>query len=177
MKLYDQISSYISPYSEEMNSKMKMLEFLDKYENPFARELKIGHFTGSAFLLNLDKTKFLLMNHTKLNKWLQLGGHCDGDENVLSVAIKEAKEESGILEIEPISTNIYDIDVHLIPSNSKESAHYHYDIRFLLKTVNDNNFIRNSESLELKWFNFNSSDYKNLTLDDSVIRMINKFRY
>ena len=57
----------------------------------------------------------LLMHHTKLDKWFQLGGHCDGDPDVINVAIKEASEESGIKNIKPLSLEIFDIDIHLIP--------------------------------------------------------------
>lgn len=115
------------------------------------------------------------MHHKKLDKWLQPGGHCDGDSNILNVAVKEAIEESGINEIKTINKEIFDIDTHYIPRTHKELAHYHYDVRFLLKTVNNDNFIKNNESNELKWFN--CSDYLKLDieLERSVTRMIEKF--
>ncbi|MGX6960555.1 MAG: NUDIX hydrolase [Rickettsia endosymbiont of Pentastiridius leporinus] len=152
-----------------------MLEFLNEYNSPFSRDSKLGHFTASGFLINNDKTKFLLMHHKKLNTWLQLGGHCDGNSNILEVALREAKEESGISEIEVVSDQIFDIDVHYIPKRPNEPAHYHYDVRFLLKTINNDNFIKNNESHELKWFSF--SDYLQLgiELERSVTRMIEKY--
>ncbi|MFY9590202.1 NUDIX hydrolase [Rickettsia endosymbiont of Halotydeus destructor] len=176
MELHSKLLNYNSDYPEETESRIKMLEFLNNYENPFSRELTIGHFTASAFLLNADKTKFLLMHHNKLNKWLQPGGHCDGNGDVLAIAIKEAKEESGIEEIEPISTKIYDIDIHFIPENHKESAHYHYDIRFLLKTIGNDNFIKNDEANELKWLAFISYSPIEFPLEKSVTRMIEKYQ-
>lgn len=174
-ELIKSIGKYLINYPEEAVTSVKILDFLLENTNPFSRELQAGHFTASAFLLNFDKTKFLLMNHSKLNMWLQLGGHCDGDTNCLRVAVKEAQEESGILKIEPVCNDIYDIDIHLIPSNYKEPAHYHYDIRFLLKTVDSDMFVKNSESKELKWIEFSSYEYKKMNLNYSLTRMIDKF--
>ncbi|HJD64773.1 MAG TPA: palindromic element RPE3 domain-containing protein [Rickettsia endosymbiont of Diachasma alloeum] len=148
------LQNYNSIHPEEIISKEKMLEFLDKHLNLVRSDLKMqlnsksfrqdefedepaertylvrehrrisknslvssflnlaaGHFTASAFLLNSDQTKFLLMNHKKFNKWQQLGGHCESD-NILAEAIREAQEESGINEIEAVSNNIFDIDVY-----------------------------------------------------------------
>ncbi len=174
-ELHIKLQNYSSTYPEEIVTKTKMLEFLNEYENPFSRDLQIGHFTASAFLLNNDKTKFLLMHHKKLDKWLQPGGHCDGDSNILNVAVKEAVEESGINEIKTINKEIFDIDTHYILQTHKEPAHYHYDVRFLLKTVNNNNFIKNNESNELKWFNFSDYSKLDIELERSVTRMIEKF--
>lgn len=137
----------------------------------------IGHFTASAFLLNNDQTKFLLMHHKKLNKWIQVGGHCeDTDSNILDAAFREAVEESGIKDIEIVSEQIFDIDVHYIPERPNELAHYHYDVRFLLKTINNDNFIKNNESHELKWFSFVDYPKLGIELERSVTRMIEKFK-
>jgi 8-oxo-dGTP pyrophosphatase MutT (NUDIX family) len=113
------------------------------------------------------------MHHVKLNKWFQLGGHCDGNPDVLSVAIKEAQEESGIKSIVPIHKKIFDIDIHLIPANSREKEHYHYDIRFLLQVTSDEQIVQNSESKELKWISKNPHEL--LTDSPSVVRMFNKW--
>ncbi len=174
MNLRENIKNYISNFQEENEYKERMLDFLDNCDNPFSRETKEGHFTSSGFLLNSNKTKFLLMHHRKLDKWLQPGGHCDGNNDLLAVAIKEAQEESGILDIEPISRQIYDIDVHFIPSNAKEQEHYHYDVRFLLKTVCNDYFVKNAESHDLRWIEF-TYNYEELVLDSSVKRMIEKY--
>jgi 8-oxo-dGTP pyrophosphatase MutT (NUDIX family) len=111
------------------------------------------------------------MHHRKLDKWLQPGGHCDGDENVLNVAIKEAQEESGIQSITPITEDIFDVDVHLIPANSRDEAHYHYDVRFLLKAGVDR-LIQNHESKELRWVEL--SNYQELDLMPSIQRLAHK---
>jgi 8-oxo-dGTP pyrophosphatase MutT (NUDIX family) len=80
--------------------------------------------------------------------WLQLGGHADGDNDILRVALKEASEESGISSIKDISEEIFDIDVHQIPANKNEKAHIHYDIRFILQVSSDEKIKINHESNE-----------------------------
>lgn len=171
--LIELLQKYSPTAKEELVYKDQIITFMQANPECFERSLSIGHITASCWLLNKDENQALLMHHTKLDKWFQLGGHCDGDSDVLGVALKEAREESGILEIEPISQDIFDIDIHLIPENSKEKAHYHYDIRFLLKVISDEKIVINRESKALRWIN---KDYNDLpTQSLSVIRMFNKW--
>ncbi len=167
------LHAHNSLYSEEIASKQTILAFVDTYADCFERSLEVGHITGSCWLLNKDGSKALLLHHAKLNGWFQLGGHCDGDPDVLAVALKEAQEESGILGIVPVHAHIFDIDVHLIPANSKEKEHYHYDIRFLLQVVSDEHVVQNRESKELRWI---GKDIQLLpTKEQSVVRMFEKW--
>jgi 8-oxo-dGTP pyrophosphatase MutT (NUDIX family) len=167
------LKKYNPSDSHEQEFKTSMLAFIKQHPNCFERTLEIGHITASAWLLNKDKTKALLMHHAKLDSWFQLGGHCDGDPDVLRVAIKEAQEESGIAHIVPLSKEIFDIDIHLIPANKREKEHYHYDVRFLLQVTSDEQVIQNPESKELKWF---SKDITALPTESrSIIRMFNKW--
>ena len=171
--LQQQLAEYNSTYPEEKVYKEQILTFMQHHPNCFERSLEIGHFTASCWLVNKDNTKALLTHHAKLNKWLQLGGHADGDQDLLAVAVKEAQEESGILNIVPLSNKIFDIDIHLIPANSKEKAHYHYDIRFLLQVISDEPIVQNHETKELRWISKNRVD---LPTDSwSVIRMFDKW--
>jgi 8-oxo-dGTP pyrophosphatase MutT (NUDIX family) len=167
------LRKYSPKAPEEIEFKKDILRFIEKYEDCFERSLEIGHITASAWILNKDKSKALLMHHAKLDKWFQLGGHCDGNPDVLAVALKEAQEESGIQKILPISREIFDIDIHLIPANSREKEHYHYDIRFLLQVTSDEEIIQNRESKELRWINKNSKELP--TDNPSVVRMFNKW--
>lgn len=116
------------------------------------------------------------MHHRKLNAWLCLGGHCNGNSNLLSVAIREAQEESGILDIEPISREIFDISIYIFPANLNEAEHYHYNICFLLKTINNDSYIKNKESYDLKWLDLNADNYGKITLDNDIKRMIKKLK-
>ncbi len=168
------LQEYNPQYPEEKVYKEQMLAFIKHYPtNCFDRSLEIGHFTASSWLVNHDNSKALLMHHKKLNDWFQLGGHADGDNDLLAVAIKEAQEESGLLNIVPVTGNIFDIDIHMIPANSKDKAHYHYDVRFLLQHVSDEPVIQNHESNELRWIGKNKSDLP--TQSWSVVRMFDKW--
>lgn len=174
LNLIEKLKNYIPSDKEEIIFKKNILDFINANPLCFERSLEIGHITASSWLLNKDHSKALLLHHAKLNRWFQLGGHCDGNPDVLSVSIKEAQEESGILAIEAISSNIFDIDIHLIPENTKEKAHYHYDIRFLLHVTSDEEIIKNNESKELKWI---SKELEELPeKNPSVIRMFKKWQ-
>lgn len=158
---------------EEQIFKSRMLDFIEQHDNCFERSLDIGHITASAWLINKDNSKALLTHHAKLDRWFQLGGHCDGNPDVLAVAIKEAQEESGIIGIVPVINQIFDIDVHTIPANKKEKEHDHFDVRFLLKVISNEDIIPSSESKDLKWI---SKDLNDLTTDNpSVVRMFKKW--
>jgi 8-oxo-dGTP pyrophosphatase MutT (NUDIX family) len=175
----------LSPKSEkEKLDKIKMLQFLNTYEKCFERSLSIGHFTGSCWLENCDGTMFLLTLHKKIGIWLQLGGHADGNHDLARVALKEAHEESGLKNIELLSGEIFDIGVHQIQEYKGTPAHYHYDIRFLLKTTDKNKDIQiSSESTDLKWFAEISTDnyalnrmfkkWKKLNITDPAMRKQN----
>lgn len=169
--IYEILKQYKPSYPEEFVSKNKMLELIDTCDDCFFRTCRVGHFTASAFLLNKDKTHVCLMHHAKLDKWMQLGGHCDGDHDVLNVAIKEAQEESGIEKIKPIENDIFDIDIHLIPPNSTDDAHYHFDIRFLLHAYDNDTLIKNHESKELRWVKKYDKN-----IPQNVFRMFEKWR-
>lgn len=162
-----------TPTPDEASFKTIMLDFIEKYPNCFERSLSIGHITASCWLINKNNTHALLTHHAKLDKWFQLGGHCDGHTNVLEVAIKEAQEESGTKAISPVSNHIFDIDIHLIPSNKKEVAHFHYDVRFLLQMQTDEFPVPSDESKALQWI---EKDIKALPTDNpSVVRLFNKW--
>jgi 8-oxo-dGTP pyrophosphatase MutT (NUDIX family) len=163
-----------NPVGDEAVAKAEMLKFIRANENCFDREFKIGHITGSSWLINKQGDKALLMHHAKLDKWLQLGGHADGESDILAVAIKEASEESGIKAIEPKSSDIFDIDIHKIPANKKDKEHFHYDVRFLLQVTSEENIEVNEESKELRWI---SKDKKELPTNEmSVVRMFQKWK-
>jgi 8-oxo-dGTP pyrophosphatase MutT (NUDIX family) len=167
------LDQYKPAFAEEIAAKQRIQEFVAQHPDCFERTLAVGHITASSWLLSKDGSQALLMHHTKLNNWFQLGGHCDGDSDVLAVAIKEAQEESGIMGIEPLSNSIFDIDIHLVPANSREQEHYHYDIRFLLQVRSDEQLVQNKESKELRWVGKDRSALP--TQSWSVVRMFDKW--
>ncbi len=171
-QIKDLLQQYTPQDPGEQADVQLMLQFIDKHKDCFERTCIPGHFTASAWLINREGTNALLMHHRKLNTWLQTGGHCDGDSDVLAVAIKEAQEESGITQIAPVSNKIFDVDIHLIPAFGGNPIHYHYDIRFLLQVQSDEMAIQNNESNALRWF---SKDEDLPTQEESVLRMFNKW--
>lgn len=173
-KTHKLIESYQPFCQKELFCKEEMLELIVTCDDCFCRSCRVGHFTASAFLLNKELTHALLMHHRKLDKWIQLGGHCDGDPDILGVAIKEAQEESGISEIKPVNDRIFDIDIHLVPPINKDEAHYHFDIRFLLHAYKDDRVCKNHESKALRWVR---KDAMNIpSVSDSVRRMFRKIQ-
>lgn len=171
--LLQKLYNYKPSTAIDAAAKEQIIAFVQEQPDCFERTLTIGHVTASSWLLNKVGDKALLMHHAKLNQWMQLGGHCDGDSDVLAVAIKEAQEESGIMDIVPVNTEIFDLDVHFIPATSKEAAHYHYDVRFLLQVAGDADFVRNHESHDMRWF---GAARDQLPTDQmSVVRMFDKW--
>ncbi|MBI1217646.1 MAG: NUDIX domain-containing protein [Rhodobacteraceae bacterium] len=117
----------------------------------FARDAGIGHVTASGFVVSPDRTMTLLMHHRKLDRWLQPGGHCDGNPDVRAVAAREVAEETGLTDIRLLSPRVFDIDVHSIPARGAEPEHLHYDIRFLFESDSALPVPGNGESLALAW--------------------------
>lgn len=169
------LNRYTSLYPEEIEHKDKIISFIKENSDCFNRSLEIGHITASAWLVNEKNDAVLLMHHAKLNKWLQFGGHADGNPDVKAVAIKETIEESGIEEsnISFVMDDIFDLDIHTIPQTNNEKEHLHYDIRFLLKVTKEVEPVGNMESKEIRWF---KKDCSNLpTKETSMIRMFDKW--
>jgi 8-oxo-dGTP pyrophosphatase MutT (NUDIX family) len=173
--LYKKLESYHAQSEEEIDYKKRTLAFILHNEKCFDRSLQEGHITASAWVLNPDKTKALLMHHKKLDIWCQLGGHSDSNPDTLETAIKEAKEESGLTTIIPLSKEIFDIDIHEIPARKNEPAHLHYDIRFLLHSPQEESLISNEESHALKWISKNPQELPSKEL--SILRMHKKWTF
>lgn len=170
--LYAAIEKYSRTHPQQSGVAARLMAFIESTDQCFERGHTSGHITGSAWLLNPAQDKVLLTLHRKLKRWMQPGGHADGDSDTLRVAIREAEEESGICGIVPVSCDIYDIDIHLIPERpaSGEPAHWHYDIRYLLRAPHETYAISN-ESDDLAWWSAQDFIKKRAHIDDSVLRM------
>ena len=176
----DELNEYAPKNIKEIVYKNQMIDFYQLCgHQAFYRESVMGHFTASACIVNTEMNKILLMHHKKLNRWFQPGGHCDGNENCWDVAMSEAVEETGINHLVALNDKkIFDIDIHLIPKNIKDNAHYHFDIRFLLQAQSEV-FQKNHESLQLKWFDIDSAhrlpDQEDC-INESILRMMLKIK-
>lgn len=138
-----------------------------------------GHFTGSAVIVTPDFQSVLLTFHGKLNKWLQLGGHADGDTQIENVALREGTEESGLTDLKLVSANIsgselipLDIDIHQIPARGAEPVHEHFDIRFLLVTAKPDSIVISEESKDLRWFTLD--EVRGVSSEESLLRQLRK---
>lgn len=152
----------------------QVIGFIDMYPHKCCdRTLQVGHLTGSAWILDESKQRVLLMHHRKLGKWLQLGGHADGDTDLLRVALREAYEESGLREIEVLSSRLFDVDVHTIPARESEPAHQHYDIRFLFSGNSREALHVNHESNRLEWVSISELEEREAS-NESLSRLIRK---
>ena len=119
--------------------------------HPFRRERLAGHLTASAWLVAADGARVLLTHHRKLGLWLQLGGHADGDRDLVRAALKEAQEESGLEGLRVDGDGIFDLDRHWIPDHKGVPAHWHYDVRYVVRAGADEAFVVSDESHALAW--------------------------
>lgn len=173
--LLNDVLAYRGHDAAEEKDRLVVADFLRNDMNPFDRKNFTAHITGSAWVLSPDLQSALLTHHMILDKWLQCGGHADGEADILNVALREAQEESGIEAITPLSRAIFDIDVHPIPANLKrnEPDHFHYDIRYLFRAEHTD-FAVSAESKDLQWVPI--ARVFDLGLQDSIIRMANKWK-
>ena len=148
--------------------------FVGTEKECFCRSLAKGHITGSAWVVNADGSEVLLTHHRKLDRWLQLGGHADGDPDILSVAMKEAEEESGLIDFTHIGPGIFDIDIHPIPLRKDDPEHLHYDVRYVLRANGSLDYIVSDESHDLRWVKLD--DVETLTTEPSMTRMVAKWK-
>ncbi len=170
-QLTQELECYQTSFPEESKFASAFLELL-KSPDAFQRTHLPGHITGSAWIINPDKTKVLLVHHAKLNRWLQPGGHADGDEYVLRVASREAEEETGLKKISVLSPKIYDLDIHRIPTRKDFPEHLHYDIRYLMQASEDESIIVSEESHDVKWIFLHELEHYND--EPSILRLKKK---
>lgn len=147
---------------------------LDDAHDPFVRQREAGHFTGSAWLVDRRGERVLLTHHRKLERWLQLGGHADGDRDLAGVALKEAEEESGLtgLRVEPA---IFDLDRHWIPARADVPGHWHYDARYVVHAGDNEDFVVSGESHALAWREIAPIAHGADDADESMRRMAAKW--
>ncbi|GGD57578.1 NUDIX hydrolase [Emticicia aquatilis] len=171
-KLLDLLENHNPSDNNELKMTNETIEFVKTNEDCFKRELLIGHVTGSAWIVNDARTHVLMMHHRKLNQWFQPGGHCDGDPDVLNVALKEANEETGLKNLKVVDGKVFDVDVHLIPERKGIPAHYHYDVRFLIESDMNEPLIVTEESNDLAWVSLDKIAEHNDS--ESIMRMARK---
>jgi 8-oxo-dGTP pyrophosphatase MutT (NUDIX family) len=165
------LGNYESFDKQEQSMVEATMAFIEANSDCFERTLMEGHVTGSAWIVSLDQSQVLLLHHSKLNRWLQPGGHCDGEPDVHAVALREVLEETG-LAVSAREGSVFDVDIHTIPARGAEPAHLHYDIRFLFEANPADPILRNEESNAVRWIAL--SEVAQYTNEESVLRMVRK---
>jgi 8-oxo-dGTP pyrophosphatase MutT (NUDIX family) len=157
--LLDLLHGYELRHPAERACVRRIRELVRNHSDCFERSCLPGHVTASSWIVSSDRERFLLTHHRKLDRWLQLGGHADGEPDVFSVALREAREESGMQGFDwlgdaaPHARPVpIDVDVHPIPARPGEPAHEHHDIRFLLVAHPEQELRISPESKALRWF-------------------------
>jgi len=181
--LLKMLERYASHYPNEATVVRQITNLVKNSPDCFDRTCRPGHITGSAWVLSHDRTHCLLVHHRKLNRWLQPGGHADGQTDIEAVALREAQEESGLQKLDLQHTGgalvPLDIDVHVIPARLDattksivEDAHKHHDIRFLFVAAEGQELVLSEESHDLRWFS--RKELLDITQEESVLRMQRK---
>jgi len=148
------------------------VRFVEAHEDCLLRTQLAGHLTGSAWIVDATRTKTLLTHHRKLGKWLQLGGHADGDADLAAVALREAQEESGLTRLKLSTPAIFDVDRHRIPARGAEPEHWHFDLRFMIEADPAEPLIVSNESKALAWVEI--AQVAKLNPEESMARMVRK---
>lgn len=148
-------------YNEQEEAERKiMLNYINTFDDVLTRQNECGHFTSSAFVLNKERTKILMIYHKIYNSWAWVGGHSDGDSDLLYVAMKESKEETGIKNVTPISKDIYSLEVITVNGHEKRGkyvgSHVHLNVTYLLEAdENEEIHIKEDENSGVKWVPIN----------------------
>ena len=151
----------------------RFIKFVEDEPRCFERDCWRGHVTGSACLVDPQGESLLMTHHKKLNMWLQLGGHSDGDPNTPRVALREAQEESGCV-VSLLRNEIFDVDIHEIPARKSDPAHFHFDVRYAI-AAQSRDFVVSDESMALAWVPI--GQLETYTEEESILRMRQKWRF
>ena len=157
LRLIEEIEKY-EPFNEmEERDKELILRALRREENVFSRENSLCHMTASAWISSPDRTKVLMAYHNIYDSWSWLGGHADGDTDLLRVALKEAEEESGLSKVKPLMQDIFSLEVLTVDGHMKKgkyvSSHLHLNVTYLLE-ADDREMVRakEDENRGVRWF-------------------------
>jgi len=157
--------------SIQSTNRNQVLAFIDEHHDALHRSCLTGHLTGSAWVVDHTAERGLILHHAKIQRWLQPGGHADGNANLAGVALNEATEETGIAGLE-VWTAPVDIDIHLfVNAKSAEPDHLHFDVRYLIRAPRGAVVVGNHESEELRWVGDTDLCDPDLGLDASTVRL------
>lgn len=158
MELREKIEKY-EPYNEqEENDKKIMLKYIDSFNDVLTRNNEFGHFSASAWVVNKEKTKVLMIYHNIYKSWAWTGGHADGEFNLLETAIRELKEETGVKNVKVLDNDIFSLEVVCVNGHVKRgkyvSSHVHLNLTYLLEVDEKEELkIKEDENKGVMWVN------------------------
>ena len=156
MELREKIEKYV-PYNEqEEKDKNTILKYMDAFEDTLTRNNEFGHFTASAWVVNKERTKVLMIYHNIYKSWAWTGGHADGESDLLSVAVREVKEETGVENVKVLDDDIFSLEIVCVNGHIKRgkyvSSHVHLNVTYLLEVdENETLRIKEDENSGVKW--------------------------
>lgn len=155
-ELYKLIMNYTPENDQEENDKKIMLKYIRKFDDVLTRKNEMFHFTTSAWIINHNKTKVLMIYHNIYDSWAWVGGHADGNADLLEVVRKEILEETGIKKVKLLVNDIFGLSIQTVKPHIKNGkyvrAHLHYDIQFLFEASEDEILkINQNENSDVQW--------------------------
>ncbi|MCI7741867.1 MAG: NUDIX hydrolase [Clostridiales bacterium] len=157
MKIVKDIEKYRPCNEQERHDQALILDFLNRNEDAFLRSNRLAHMTASAWIVNPARTKTLMVYHKLYDSWSWTGGHADGETDLLAVALKEAREETGIVHVRPVSGEIFSLEVLTVDGHEKRgeyvSSHLHLNVTYLLEAEESDTLrICKEENSGVAWF-------------------------
>ena len=135
--LISQLKEYEPWNEQESADRDEIIRQLETAPDIFSRENKAAHMTASAWVVNRARTKVLMVYHNIYDSWSWTGGHADGDEDLLAVAVREVREETGVMSVKPVSDRIYSLEILTVDGHVKRgryvSSHLHLNLTWLLE--------------------------------------------
>ena len=156
-KILNDIKTYTPVNEQEERDKKVIMEFIAENDDAFLRSNEVAHITASSWIVNHNRTKVLLAYHRIYDSWTWTGGHADGDTDLLAVALREAKEETGIKNVFPVSENIYSLETLTVDGHEKRGkyvpSHLHMNVTYLLEAdEKDALSVKEDENKGVGWF-------------------------
>ena len=173
MNLLDMLENHVPTDEQERRSRDRALQFIHTHREAFDERAHKKHITVSALVLNQDKTKFLLMRMTQESPWQPVTAHCKGNREILDVVTHSVGVETGIINVEPITALLCDVDVVTSQASVFDVAHRHYDMRYILHAATESppRPPISNRARQFRWFSF---DEALPPLDHGIMRFIDK---
>ena len=157
MEIYEQIKAYRPWNEQERQDQVLILDFLRKNPDAFYRTNLLAHMTASAWVVNPQRSKVLMVYHRLYDSWSWAGGHADGEEDLLAVALREVREETGVQRLRPVTEEIYSLEVLTVDGHEKHGryvpSHLHLNVTYLLEAEEDQPLrICEAENSGVAWF-------------------------